>query len=140
MVLVDTSVWSLSLRRKAADLSDSERLLTRMLYELVQRSQVQLLGPIRQEVLSGIRDDSQFRRIREHLGDFDNVALDSLDYEEAARISIMCRRAGIIGSATDMLICSVAGRYDSEIFTTDRDFLRYGRVVRIRLLKHPGVI
>ena len=140
MVLVDTPVWSLALRRKAVSLSDYERLLTRTLYELVQHSQVQLLGSIRQEVLSGVREDSQFRRIREHLGDFDNVDLDAHDYEEAARISKMCRRVGIAGSAVDLLMCSVALRHDWEIFTTDHDFLQYGRVVRVRLLNIPALI
>lgn len=140
MVLVDTPVWSLALRRKALALSDNERLLTRTLYELVQRSQVRLLGSIRQEVLSGVREDSQFRRIREHLGDFDNVDLDAHDYEEAARISNLCRRAGIASSAVDLLLCSVALRYGWEIFTTDHDFLQYGRVVRIRLLNIPTLI
>ena len=139
MVLVDTPVWSLSLRRKTLDLSGYERLLTHTLYELVRRLQVQLLGSTRQEVLSGIREDAQFRRIRDHLGDFDNVELDARDYEEAARISNMCRYSGIVGSPVDMLMCSVSLRYDWEIFTTDRDFLHYRRVVPVRLLAPPGV-
>ena len=134
MVLVDTPVWSLSLRRKAVDLSDHERRLTQTLYELVRRGQVHVLGSIRQEVLSGIREESQFRRIREHLGDFPNVAVDAGDYEEAARISNLCRRAGVVGSAVDMLMCSLSIRHDWQIFSTDRDFLQYGRVVQIRLM------
>jgi predicted nucleic acid-binding protein len=60
--------------------------------------------------------------------------------EEAARISNLCRRTGIVGSPVDLLLCSVAIRYEWEIFTTDRDFLQYGRVVRIRLLKPPAFI
>jgi len=134
MVLVDTSIWSLSLRRRAVDLSDEERILTQTLYRLVKEGQVQLLGSTRQEVLSGIREESQFRRIRDHLGDFPNVALDEHDYEEAARISNACRRAGIAGSAVDMLMCSVSLRNDWEIFTADRDFLQHTSVVHIRLL------
>jgi len=134
MVLVDTSVWSLSLRRRAVDLSEPERRLTQALYRLVKEAQVQLLGPTRQEVLSGIREESQFRRIRDHLGDFPNVAVDEHDYEEAARVSNMCRRAGVAGSPVDMLMCSVSLRHDWEIFTTDRDFAQYRRVVHIRLM------
>src|SRR4249920_2278492 len=127
MVLVDTPVWSLSLRRRAVDLSEGERRLTQTLYRLVKEGQVLLLGPTRQEVLSGIRENSQFRRIRDHLGDFPNVALDERDYEEAARISNLCRNSGIAGSPVDMLMCSVALRHDWDIFTTDRDFVQYGR-------------
>jgi len=140
MVLVDTPVWSLALRRRAVDLSEDERLLTRALYELVKQSQVQLLGATRQEVLSGIREDSQFRRIREHLGDFPNVALDAQDYEEAARISNMCRSAGVAGTPVDMLMCSVSLRHNWQIFTTDRDFVQYGRVVKIRLLEPKHLV
>ena len=136
MVLVDTSIWSLSLRRRAIDLSREERGLTQTLYRLVKEGQVRLLGSTRQEVLSGIREDAQFRRVRDHLGDFPNIALDEHDYEEAARISNSCRRAGIAGSPTDMLMCSVSLRNDWEIFTTDLDFLQYKRVLQIRLLSH----
>ena len=140
MVLVDTPLWSLSLRRKAVDLSESERLLTRTLYELVRQSRVRLLGSVRQEILSGIREESQFRRIRDHLRDFPNVDLDGSDYEEAGRISNACRHAGIAGSAIDMLMCSVSRRYEWEIFTTDRDFVQYAKVVRLRLLQPPAPI
>lgn len=134
MVLIDTPIWSLSLRRRAVDLSVQERRLTQILYQLIQGGQVQLLGSIRQEVLSGIREESVFRRIREHLGDFPDVELDKHDYEEAARIRNLCRREGIAGSSIDMLLCSVSLRHGWEILTTDRDFTQYQRVTLIRLL------
>jgi predicted nucleic acid-binding protein len=133
MVLVDTPVWFLSLRRRSVDLSEPERRVTQTLYRLVKEGQVQVLGPTRQEVLTGIRDESQFHRIRDHLGDFPNTPMDEHDYEEAASISNRCRRAGVSASPVDMLLCSVSVRHDWEIFTTDRDFAQYGRVVNIRL-------
>jgi hypothetical protein len=67
MVLVDTPVWSLALRRRAGDLSSPELRLTRRLQELVREGRAQLLGTTRQEVLSGIREEKQFQRIRGHL-------------------------------------------------------------------------
>jgi hypothetical protein len=63
MILVDTPIWSLSLRRKAAELNPAERHVTRLLYELVDEGRVELLGPVRQELLSGLREESQFRRL-----------------------------------------------------------------------------
>jgi hypothetical protein len=84
-------------------------------------------------VLSGIREQSQFRRIRDYLRDFPNVELDSLDYEKAARVSNDCRRAGIAGSHVDMLMCAVSIRHGWQILTTDRDFVQYGRVVALSL-------
>ena len=133
MVLVDTPIWSLALRRRVADLSASELRLTQALYKLVQQRNVQLLGAIRQEVLSGIREESQFRRIRDHLRGFPHVELDSIDYEEAARVSNECRQRGIADSSVDMLLCAVSLRNNWEIFTTDRDFIHYRRVVPLQI-------
>jgi predicted nucleic acid-binding protein len=135
MVLVDTPLWSLALRRRAADLSESERSLTQLLYQLIQQHRVSLLGSIRQEILSGIREENHFRRIRNYLRDFPDIGLGSVDYEDAARISNDCRRAGIATTTVDMLICSVSLRNNWEIFTTDSDFDQYKRVAQIRLLK-----
>ncbi len=133
MVLVDTPIWSLSLRRKAIDLSSSERRVTQNLYHLVRQSRVKLLGSTRQEVLSGIREESQFLRIRDHLRGFPNVDLDVSDYEEAARASNECRRRGIAGSPVDLLMCAVALRHGWQIFTTDRDFAHYGKALNVQL-------
>src|ERR1700722_4538120 len=131
MVLVDTPVWSLSLRRRAIDLSPTDRRVTQNLYDLIRRKQVKLLGSIRQEVLSGIREESQFLRIRDHLRGFRNVELDASDYEEAARASNRCSRGGIAGSHADLLMCAVALRYGWQIFSTDRDFIHYAQVLPI---------
>lgn len=133
MVLVDTPVWSLSLRRGTMDLSPAERRITQGLYDLVRQQRVKLLGPTRQEVLSGIRQESQFLRIRDHLRGFRNVELDASDYEEAARASNHCRSHGIAGSPVDLLMCAVALRHGWQVFTTDRDFSRYATVLPIRL-------
>jgi predicted nucleic acid-binding protein len=133
MVLVDTPVWSLALRRRAVDLGPQERLLTQTLYELVREGRVQLLGATRQEVLSGIRDESQFRRIRDDLRAFADVSLGMRDYEEAAEMSNKCRGAGLAGTSVDMLICAVALHNGWQIFSTDRDFTHYAAVLPIQL-------
>jgi predicted nucleic acid-binding protein len=133
MVLVDTTVWSLALRRRAKDLRPQDRRFTQALYELVREGRVQLLGLARQEVLSGIREESQFRRILDDLRAFPDVALDIEDYEEAARLSNECRKAGIASSSVDMLMCAVALRHDWKIFSADRAFLHYRRVIPLKL-------
>jgi predicted nucleic acid-binding protein len=71
-------------------------------------------------------------RIRDHLRGFPNVELDTRDYEEAARGSNRCRGHGIAGSPIDLLMCAAALRYGWQIFTTDRDFARYSKVLNIR--------
>jgi len=132
-VLIDTPVWSMALRRRAADLAQNERRLVQLLYEIVDEGRAQLLGSVRQELLSGLREDAQFRRLRDYLRDFPDIALAMEDYEEAARASNECRKSGIASTPVDMLICAVGLHHGYEIFSTDRDFSRYAAVLPIRL-------
>lgn len=133
MVLVDTPVWSLALRRKPQQLNPRERQLTQTLAELVREGRVQLLGPIRQELLSGIREEVQFRKLRDYLRAFPENPLQAADYEEAAHMNNRCRTHGIAGSAIDFLICAAAHRRAWTILTTDRDFQHYASVLPLRL-------
>ena len=132
-VMVDTPVWSLALRRRQADLNAREQALTRALAELVREGRGQIMGAIRQELLSGIREEEHFHKLRDYLRAFEEPGIEVLDYEEAAQMHNRCRSRGIAGSAIDFLICAVAKRRDWHIFTTDRDFERYGRVLGLRL-------
>jgi predicted nucleic acid-binding protein len=133
LVLVDTPVWSLALRRTASDLNPQERRLTAALQELIRDGRAQLVGPVRQELLSGIRDEATFRKLRTELRAFDEPRLDISDYEEAAHIHNQCRSRGIAGSAIDFLICAAASRRKWQVFTTDQDFFRYAAVVPLNL-------
>jgi hypothetical protein len=132
-VLVDTPVWSLALRRKPADLNPLERRLIEALAELIREGRVQLVGPVRQELLSGIREEAQFRRLRDYLRAFPEQVLAAEDYEEAAQMNDRCRNRGVAGSAVDFLICAAAQRRGWSILTTDRDFQNYAAVLPLRL-------
>jgi predicted nucleic acid-binding protein len=103
------------------------------LRELITEGRVRLIGPVRQELLSGIRENAQFLRLREDLRTFEDHALRTEDYEDAAHLSNQCRSAGITGSPIDFLICAVAVRCNWEILTGDHDFRIYSRVIPIRL-------
>jgi predicted nucleic acid-binding protein len=138
MVLVDTPVWSLALRRKPRQLSGSELDLAGVLAELIREGRAQMVGPIRQELLSGIREEAQFKRIRDHLRAFREPLLEAEDYEDAARMSNQCRSRGIAGSPVDFLICAAAHRRGWAIFTTDQDFQNYASVLPMRL--HPASV
>jgi predicted nucleic acid-binding protein len=133
MVLVDTSVWSLALRRKPEHLSVPERRLTEALADLIRDGRALLVGPVRQELLSGIREEAQFRRLRDYLRAFPEQSLGAEDYEEAAQMNNRCRNRGVAGSAIDFLICASAQRRGWSIFTTDRDFQNYAEVLPLRL-------
>ena len=101
--------------------------------KLLNHGVVEIIGPIRQEVLSGIREQLQLERVREHLRKFPDLRITTDDYEEAASFYNRCRSKGIQGSATDFLICAVATRNDLVIFTDDHDFVIYSKVLAIRL-------
>jgi predicted nucleic acid-binding protein len=135
MVLVDTPIWSIALRRRPDNLSAPEQQLTQSLAELIREGRVQMLGPIRQELLSGIREEAQFRKLRDYLRAFPEHPLEAADYEEAAHMNNRCRAHGIAGSAVDFLICAAADRSGWAILTTDRDFQNYASVLPLRL--HP---
>ena len=130
-VLVDTSVWSLALRKKS--LTNEEIKIVKEFKELIYELRVILIGPIRQELLSGISDETKFRNLREKMRAFDDIGIKPTDYESAAEISNECRRNGIQGSHIDYLICSVAKNNDLSIFTTDKDFENYKKVIDLKL-------
>jgi predicted nucleic acid-binding protein len=132
-LLVDTPVWSLALRRKPADLSPREERVTQALAEVIRDGRAQLVGVVRQELLSGIREEERFRKLRDYLRAFDDPSLETGDYQEAAQMHNRCRARGIAGSAIDFLICAMASRRNWQIFTTDQDFERYGRVLGLKL-------
>ena len=132
-LLVDTPVWSLALRRKPADLSPREERITQALAEAIRDGRAQLIGVVRQELLSGIREEERFKKLRDYLRAFDEPALEMDDYEEAAEMHNRCRARGIAGSTIDFLICAVASRRKWQVFTTDQDFERYGRVLGLKL-------
>lgn len=133
MVLVDTPVWSLALRRRPEQFSESQHGFVNVLAELIREGRAQMLGPIRQELLSGIREEAQFKRIRDYLRAFREPSLEAADYEDAARMSNQCRGRGIAGSPVDFLICAAAHRHGWTILTTDRDFQNYSTVLPLRL-------
>ncbi len=126
-VIVDTSVWSLALRRRAP-----AHEVVGELRRLVSQGRVAMLGPIRQELLSGLRDGAVFRRLRDHLRAFADEPLDHEDYERAAEHFNTCRAAGVQGSNTDFLLCAVAERRAFPVLTTDADFGRYAALLPVR--------
>jgi predicted nucleic acid-binding protein len=103
------------------------------LSELIQEGRALLMGPIRQELLSGISDNGQFKNLRDRLRAFDDLSIRERDYERAAEFFNICRDEGVQGSHIDFLICSVAEKNGASIFTTDRDFTRYAQHIPVAL-------
>lgn len=129
-VLVDTSIWSQILRKKRHNVDLSEKLK-----ELIKDGRVVIIGPIRQELLSGISETSQFNMLREKLSAFEDLTLLSEYFVKAAECSNICRKKGIQGSSTDFLICAVSNMQKLQIFTDDKDFINYKKYLPIHLYK-----
>lgn len=128
-VVVDTSVWSLAIRRSNSVQNETTSELT----ELITEGRVVMLGSIRQELLSGIKQKEQFSPLADHLRAFPDFELTEDDFEEAASCFNLCRAQGIQGANTDFLICAVAMRNKMPIFTTDKDFANFAKVLEIEL-------
>ncbi|MEN8263823.1 MAG: PIN domain-containing protein [Nitrospirota bacterium] len=127
-VLVDTCIWSHVLRHKKPNADLSEKLK-----DLINDGRVVMIGPVRQELLSGISDPSQFKQLRKKLSSFDDLPLLSDYFVKAAEFSNLCRKKGVQGSTTDFLICAVSSLQKLQIYTDDKDFLNYKKHLPIHL-------
>jgi predicted nucleic acid-binding protein len=107
--------------------------LTQQLRDLIADHRVEIIGPIRQEILSGIRYEDKLRKVDTYLSPFLDIPIIKEDYVTAARFFNLCRSKGIQGSNTDFLICAVALRNRLAIFTKDKDFLHFAKYLPIVL-------
>lgn len=119
-LLVDTSVWSLALRRRdAASLSSDERKLKAALVQAIQDGRVAMLGLIRQELLSGIKEPAQYEKVKIALKPFLDEPVTTADHEYAAIIYNECRSQGVEAGTVDILICAAAVRRNWEVLSGD---------------------
>jgi predicted nucleic acid-binding protein len=128
-VIVDTCVWSLALRRN----SGSSEVVHRNLQSLIVENRLVLIGPIRQELLSGIHQRKQFESVAEKLSSFSNFMIEKEDYVLAAELFNSCRSKGVQGSHVDFLISAGAIHHKMEIYSFDKDFIHYEKYIPIKL-------
>lgn len=128
-VIVDTSVWSLALRRKQPAASAEVSALM----ELILDGRAVMLGAVRQEILSGIRHPEQFQRLHTTLEAFPDEQVGTAEYVEAASICNRCLDAGIATGNTDCLIVAVAISKGMKIFSTDKDFFHIASVIPVQI-------
>jgi hypothetical protein len=128
--LVDTCVWSQVLRRE-----DPDPELTAKLWDLINDSRVTIIGPIRQELLSGIPNGGQFQKLKKILASYEDIPLTTAHFEKAAEFGNLCRKKGVQGSTIDFLICAVAYIEKLAIFTIDSDFDNYAKFLPATLVK-----
>src|SRR3954471_20584847 len=133
MIFLDTSVLSHVFRRSKSVLPTE--VITRFTSLVEQDSPLVIPGVVFQEILSGVRDQDQFNRLRDSLDGFPRIFADERDHIEAARLLNLLRRRGITASSFDALIGAMTILRDGVLFTVDRDFESFARLASLRLLE-----
>ncbi len=123
MIVVDTSVLSLTFRRRVG--GSPEAPIVRVFRRMVEEDQsVSVPGIVLQELLSGVRTEIDFERLRDLMEGFPVILAAREHHVAAARIANACRHSGVAASAVDCLIAATAVECKSQLLTTDEDFLR----------------
>lgn len=131
-ILVDTSVWSMALRRKQNSANEAADKLRSL---IDGGEQIFLLGVILQEILSGIADKALFDRLADYLAAFPLVELGREAYVAAAELRNKCRKNGIQAGTIDFLIASTCIEKGLLLFTLDKDFEAIASLGGLKLLK-----
>lgn len=119
-LLVDTSVWSLALRRDARAQGAEVQALRAA---LAGNQSVVTTGLILQELLQGFSGPRARREIIEKFSALPLIPPDRQDHIEAAELRNRCRRAGVQVGTIDALLIQLCARHDLIMLTTDRDFM-----------------
>lgn len=135
MILLDTSVLSRTLRRTRPGLRELA-LRTQVESLLASDAPVGLPGVVLQELLSGIRTETQFTDLQGYLiSAFTIVHAETRDYVEAARLRNTCAARGVNVSGPDCLIAMLAIAGGHRLLALDEDFARIAAHSALQLLK-----
>lgn len=128
-LLVDTSVWSLALRRnQPADLPE-----VRALGQALGNGEVCSTGLILQELLQGFNRPRASEKIVRYFGAIPLLVPDRSDYENAADLHNSCRRKGVQTGTIDALLAQLCIRHELMMLTTDKDFSRISNLTTLQL-------
>lgn len=129
-LLVDTSVWSLALRR---DVEAAEPEVKELKEALFGAEVVVVTGLVLQELLQGFSGAKAQTQIIERFSALPLLQPDREDHIAAARLRNACRRAGVQIGTIDALLAQLAIRHDLTLLTTDKDFTHAARHCALRV-------
>ena len=119
-LLVDTSVWSLALRRDAV--SDAPQV--RALRDALEGDDILVTtGLVLQELLQGFSGARVRSSIIERFAALPLLMPDRLDHVAAAELRNVCRRSAVQIGTVDALLMQLCIRHDLTMLSTDTDFL-----------------
>lgn len=131
-VLVDTSVWSLALRRDGEASRPEVKALSAC---LGGESAVLTTGLILQELLQGFHGPTHRREILSRFAALPLLSPDREAHVEAAALRNACRRRGVQVGTIDALIAQLCIQNGCSLLTADRDFQAIARFSALQLLK-----
>lgn len=131
-VIVDTSIWSLALRRHTPSLKPETEVLRKI---IEQGENIFLLGIILQEILQGVKEQAAFKRIKEHFEAFPMLEITREIYVKAAELKNHLSKNGVQAGTVDALIAAAAISSECYLFTNDNDFNRIAKHSKLKLLK-----
>jgi predicted nucleic acid-binding protein len=129
-LLVDTSVWSLALRRDAAA---SEPAVDALKAALMGADVVVTTGLVLQELLQGFSGPKAQTQIIERFAALPMLAPHREDHVAAAALRNVCRRAGVQIGTIDALLAQLCIRHDLTLLSTDKDFVHASRHCALRV-------
>ncbi len=133
-LLVDTSVWSLALRRDAPpDVPEVWALRD----ALAGREIVATTGMILQELLQGVVPERARVQITETFAGLEYLTPSREDHVAAAGVRNTLRSAGVQVGTIDALIAQLAMAGGHTLLTTDNDFRAASSHVSLRLWRAP---
>ena len=129
---VDTSVWSLALRR---DVQPHGPEVEQLAKALIAGQAVFTTGLVLQELLQGFRGPKDRQAILERLDALPLVVPDREDHVAAAELRNECRRRGVQIGTIDALLARLCIRHELVMLTTDADFSRVARHSELEVWK-----
>jgi predicted nucleic acid-binding protein len=134
-LLVDTSVWSLALRRDA----EANQPEVQCLKDALQGDDVVVItGLVLQELLQGFSGPKAKAQIIERFKALALIQPDRDDHVDAAALRNACRRAGVQIGTIDALLAQLCIRHQLTLLTTDKDFVFAARHCPLRVWPSPA--
>ena len=118
-LLVDTSVWSLALRRDSASAAPAVEALRTA---LEGGDTIVTTGLVLQELLQGFAGPRARKEILQRFAALPLLVPDRRDYIDAAEVRNRCRRSGVQMGTIDALLAQLCIRHELTLLTTDDDF------------------
>lgn len=131
-LFVDTSIWSLALRR---DHGSDHPGVVFLGDALQQQESIFTTGLILQEILQGFSGPKARRQIIERFAALPLIIPRSEDHIAAADLRNDCRRRGLQIGTIDALLARLCIRHELVMLSTDRDFEHVSRIAPLRLWK-----